>query len=113
MERLTKLVQALDSKHVTDLVVIDMRKHSPLYDFMIVSTAPNPRIISGVLTELKAISKEPNFELKFIEGHNSGEWVLADFKHVIVHVFTQEMRDKYNLERLWKDADRISTEGMI
>lgn len=107
MEKLKKLVIALDSKHLEDIIVLDMRNHSALYDFMVISTAKNDRIISGVLRELKDLDAEPEFNLKYIEGHNGGEWVLADFGDMIIHVFNEEMRTKYHLEKLWGDAVRV------
>jgi len=113
MEKLKKLITALDSKHLEDMVVLDMRKKSPLYDFMVISTARNERIISGVLRELKDLSAEPEFDLKFIEGHHSGEWVLADFGDVIVHVFNEEMRTRYQLDKLWGDADRVDVSALL
>ncbi|MCL1989583.1 MAG: ribosome silencing factor [Defluviitaleaceae bacterium] len=107
MEKLKKLIVALDSKHLTDMVVLDMRKHSALYDFMVISTAKNERIIAGVLRELKDLDADPTFSLKYIEGHRNGQWVLADFGDIVVHVFNEEMRTKYHLEKLWGDAERV------
>jgi len=113
MEKLKKLISALDSKHLEQIVALDMRSHSALYDFMVISTAKNDRIISGVLRELKDLDAEPEFTLKYIEGHNGGEWVLADFGDMVVHVFNEEMRERYNLEKLWRDANRIDTCGLL
>lgn len=107
MEKLKKLVVALDDKHLEDMVVLDMRNHSALYDFMVITTAKNERIISGVLRELKDVGAQPGFELKYIEGHHGAEWVLADFGDTVVHVFNEEMRAKYQLEKLWGDAPRL------
>jgi len=108
MEKLQTLVKALDSKHATDMVVIDMRKHAALYEFMVISTARNERIISGILRELKDLGQTDEFNLKFIEGHQGAEWVLADFGDIIVHVFNEYMREKYQLDKLWGDAQRIN-----
>jgi len=113
MEKLKKLINALNDKHASDMVAINMQTHSPLYDFMVVTTAKNPRIISGILRELKDLGQEPEFDLKFIEGHTGGEWVLADFGDMVVHVFTEEMRLRYNLEKLWGDANRVDVEALI
>jgi ribosome-associated protein len=113
MDKLKKLVTALDSKHLEDIVALDMRNHSALYDFMVLTTAKNERIISGVLRELKDFDAEPEFDLKYIEGHSGGEWVLADFGDIVVHVFNEEMRVKYNLEKLWKDANRVAISELI
>lgn len=113
LAKLTKLVKALDDKHLADIIALDMSTHSPLYDYMVITTAKNERIISGVLRELKDLGSEPGFNLKYIEGNNSGEWVLADFGDLVVHVFNEEMRGRYNLEKLWGDALSVDVEGML
>ena len=113
LNKLKKLVKALDDKHLDEIVVLDMRSHSALYDFMVISTAKNDRIISGVLRELKDLNADPDFTLKYIEGHHGGEWVLADFGDIVVHVFNEEMRGRYNLEKLWGDAERIDVLGLL
>ena len=113
MEKLQKLAVVLDGAHLEDITILDMRKHSPLYDFMVISTAKNDRIITGVLRELKDLTAEVEFDLKFIEGHHGGEWVLADFGDIIVHVFNEEMRVRYQLDKLWGDAKRIGISELL
>jgi len=113
MDKLKKLVIALDDKHLEDIAVLNMKNHSPLYDFMVISTAKNERIVAGSLREIKDLATEPEFNLKYIEGHNTGDWVLADFGDVIVHVFNEEMRAKYNLEKLWGDAEKIDVSEFL
>ena len=113
LNKLKKLVVELDRKHLEDMVALDMRSHSALYDFMVLTTAKNERIISGVLRALKDLDSEPEFELKYMEGHRAGEWVLADFGDIVVHVFNEEMRVKYNLEKLWTDADQVAISAFL
>ena len=113
MEKFEKLITALADKHLEDIIALDMRNHTPLYDFMIIATAKNERIIAGVLRELKDLGAKPEFNLKYIEGHHTGEWVLADFGQMIVHVFNEETRIKYNLEKLWKDANQVAIGELI
>ena len=113
MEGLNLLVSALDGKHVSDIVVMDMAGYSADYDYMIVTTARNERIISGVLRELKDLDGQADLSLKFIEGANSGEWVVADFGGYVVHVFSEEMRVKYNLEKLWASVSRVDVSELL
>jgi len=113
IEKLEKLVRALDDKHVEKMIVLDMRKHSSLYDFMVVSTGKNDRIIAGALRELKDLNGEDGFTLKYIEGHGGGEWVLADFGDIVVHVFNEDMRQRVHIEKLWGDAKRIDLSGWL
>jgi len=113
MEKLKKLVVALDDKHLEDIIILNMKNHSPLYDFTVIGTAKNDRITAGILREIKDLNAESEFKLKYIEGHDTGEWVLADFGDIIVHVFNEEMRTKYNLEKLWGDADRVDASEIL
>ena len=113
MENLKHLVKALDEKHASDIVVLDMQKYSPLYDYMIITTAKNDRLASGILRELKDVAGKIDLNLKRIEGANHAQWVLADFERIVVHVFTPEMRLEYNLEKLWGDVPRINIEGLL
>ena len=113
LENLTTIVKALDAKHAEDIVVLDMQQFSPLYDYMVITTAKNDRLAAGILRELKDLEAETGLELKRIEGAHAAQWILADFGRVIVHVFTPETRLEYNLEKLWRDVPRLDVEGML
>jgi len=113
MENVTLIVKALDEKHAEDIVVLDMQKHSPIYDYMIITTAKNDRLAAGIIRELKDLSGTLELNLKRIEGAGHGQWILADFERVIVHVFTPETRLEYNLEKLWRDVPRVDVEGLL
>ncbi|BEH91045.1 MAG: ribosome silencing factor [Turicibacter sp.] len=113
MEILAKFVKALDDKHADDIVVLDMKNHSPIYDYMIITTAKNDRLAQGIIRELKDLEGISELSLKHIEGAHHAEWVLADFGTIIVHVFTPETRLEYNLEKLWADVPRVNLEGML
>jgi len=113
LEKLKILVKALDEKHATEITVLDMQKHSPIYDYMVISTAKNDRVAAGILRELKDVASQSGLVLKRIEGAEHGQWVLADFERIVVHVFTPETRMEYNLEKLWRDVPRVSVEGLL
>lgn len=113
MDNLTHLIKALDEKHATEMVILKMESHTPLYDYMVITTAKNERLAAGILRELKDIGKETTLNLKRIEGAHHGRWILADFERIIVHVFTPEARLEYNLEKLWADVERVNIEGLL
>ena len=113
MEKLKKLVKALDEKHAEDIVVLDMQQHSPMYDYMVIATAKNDRVAAGILRGIKDMTEDTGLVLKRIEGASHGQWVLADFERIIVHVFTPETRLEYNLEKLWRDVPRVAVEGFL
>jgi len=113
MENLKKVVSALSEKHLDEIVALDMRTHSPMYDFTVITTAKNERIIAAVVRELKDLDGQDGLTLKAIEGRSEGEWMLADFGQIVVHVFTPETRGRYNLEKLWGDVERIDISEVI
>ena len=113
LENLAKFVKSLDEKHAEDIVVLDMQNHSPIYDYMVITTAKNDRLAQGIIRELKDLEGTTDLTLIHIEGAHHAEWVLADFGTIVVHVFTPETRLEYNLEKLWADVPRVNIEGML
>ena len=113
MENLKLIVKALDEKHASDIVVLDMQKYSPMYDYMIITTAKNDRLAAGIVKEIKDVADEHQLHLKRVEGTHHYQWVLADLSTVIVHVFTEETRLEYNLEKLWSDVPRLDVEELL
>ncbi len=105
--------KALDSKKAQDIKVIGIRDLSILADYFVIATGTSS-------THIKALADEVEFQLKeageapgHIEGHHSNTWILLDYGHVIVHVFLEETRDFYDLERLWKDGEQIDTAAFL
>lgn len=81
---------------------IDLRGKSPLADYMIIVSGRSPRHVRAMAQHLlERLKKERNI-VGTIEGDEVGEWVLVDAGDVIVHIFVPEVRDFYNLEKLWK-----------
>ena len=113
MEMLKTIVKALDAKHAEDIVVLDMKSHSPIYDYMVITTAKNDRLAAGIVREIKDVAQDHDYDLKRIEGVGKSEWVLADLGVVVVHMFTEEARMEYNLEKLWRDLPKVSVEELL
>ena len=107
LELAREIVKVLDNKKGMDIKLIEIAEHSIVADyFVIVSGTSNTHVkalADGVEYELTQKGTEPHH----IEGRATG-WILLDYSSVLVHVFTGEAREYYNLERLWQDA-KIST----
>lgn len=107
---LTKALQcaaaALDRKAI-DLIVLDVRGLTSITDYLVISTGRSDRQVQAIgqaiEEELRARGSRPIA----IEGMTRGQWVLMDFNDVIVHVFQKEVRDFYDLERLWEHAPEV------
>jgi ribosome-associated protein len=101
---------ALDKK-ATELDVLQVGQLTSIADYFILCSAGNERqaqaIADGVLDRLKS---ELNVKPLLVEGTTPGRWVLLDFGDFIVHIFTEDVRRFYGLERLWGDAPNVTTE---
>jgi ribosome-associated protein len=99
-------VQAADDKKATDIVVLDLRKASGFTDYFVICSGSNSRqiraIADAVVDALGAEGEKPSH----VEGNDRSEWILLDYFDFIVHVFAQETRAFYGLERLWGNAER-------
>ncbi|MCQ2438506.1 MAG: ribosome silencing factor [Oscillospiraceae bacterium] len=108
-----KAVQALDSKKARDITVLKTEKVSSLADYFIIATATSSTHGKSLVEETEKQLSEAGEPPLRREGYRSGSWVLLDFGCVVVHVFMQETREFYNLERLWSDAVAVDISTMI
>ena len=113
-EHLTKLEAvaeaALDRK-AEDIVALDVRKLTSFADTFIIATGTSDRHARSIADSItEAMAKRGEKPLG-TEGHEEGRWVLIDLDDVIVHVFQDEVRRKYDLERLWSDAPALDVAG--
>jgi ribosome-associated protein len=107
-------VTAAEQKKALDLVVLDLRRTGGFTDYFVICTGTNARqiraIADGVLEALSAAGVKP----AHIEGYDGSDWVLLDYFDFVVHVFSEETRLFYGLERLWGNAERIErTEAAV
>ena len=106
-ELLKALAAILDNKKAQDVTAIHTTEQTILSDYFLICTGTST-------THVKALADELEFEMKNqhgitprgVEGRATG-WILLDYGTVLVHIFLQEQREYYNLERLWEDAQRV------
>ena len=99
--------KALDSKLGKDISLIEITDVSTLADYFLICTATSNTHVKTLCDAVEAAVDELHEPLLHREGHRGGTWVLLDFGCVVVHVFTNETREFYDLERLWNDATQI------
>jgi ribosome-associated protein len=90
-----------------DVVVLDMRGITPLYDFFVLITGASRRQIHTITEEIDAVLHERGDRRLSVEGYESSKWVVQDYGDVVVHVFDEPTRQYYALEELWGDAPRV------
>ena len=99
----------LDNKKALELKIVGIKNLSALTDYFVFATGTSN-------THVKALADDVEFELKkigvvpgHVEGYRSNSWVLLDYGNVIVHVFTPEARQFYDLDHLWQDGEMVDT----
>jgi ribosome-associated protein len=95
---------AADSKQAEDLVALDVSGPLPLTDIFLLATGRNERNVMSIASEIEDKLIEAGAKPLRREGRSEGRWVLLDFGDLVVHVFHEEDRSYYSLERLWKDC---------
>lgn len=101
---------ALDKK-ATDLDVLAVAELTSIADYFILCSAGNERQAQAIADSvLERLRSELNVKPLLVEGTTPGRWVLLDFGDFIVHIFTEDVRRFYGLERLWGDAPNVTAE---
>ena len=95
---------AADSKQAEDLVALDVSGPLPLTDIFLLASGRNERNVLSIAGEVEDKLNEAGVKTLRREGRAEGRWVLLDFGDLVVHVFHEEDRMYYSLERLWKDC---------
>ena len=109
-ELLTVMALAADSKQGEDLVALDVSGPLPLTDIFFLATVRNERNEQAIAGEIEDKMLEAGAKALRREGRAEGRWILLDFGDVIAHIFHEEDRMYYSLERLWKDCPAIPLE---
>jgi ribosome-associated protein len=94
-------VSALEDIKGKDIIVLDTRKLSDLFDCMIVASGDSNRQVRAMANNVREELKSRGVDIISMEGEESGEWVLVDTGELIVHIMQPAVRDYYNLEELW------------
>ncbi|MCL2500201.1 MAG: ribosome silencing factor [Defluviitaleaceae bacterium] len=107
------LRDALDSKFGKDIVVMDLRGISTIADYFAIATGTSQPQLTALAKAAEETLAAHGLRLNHSEGMATGNWVLLDFGSVIVHLFDNESRQFYNLERVWGDAKVSSAAGAL
>lgn len=110
MMYLNAIAQAIFDKKGFNILALDVRCVSNLTDYIIIAEGNIERHVSaiaeGVIQRLKEMGQSP----VFVEGRSSGDWIVIDYLHIMVHLFMPGLRDKYQLEQLWKQGQIVDVQ---
>ncbi len=99
------IVKSLSENKAEDITTIDLRGRTSIGDFMVVASGRSTRQVSSISQKLVDILKTDLGRLSKVEGKDAGDWVLIDTGDIIVHVFRPEVREFYQIEKMWASMD--------
>jgi len=106
-------VRALDDKKAGDLRVLDVHAQSSITDFLIVATGTSEPHLRALRIEAEKVLDAAGAPIVGMDGFRESGWVVIDAFDVMIHLFTEEKRANYNLERLWKDAKEVALASLL
>jgi ribosome-associated protein len=103
--------QAAAAKQAADIVILDVRELIVITDYFVIASGSTDRQVKTIVDEVERVLREAH-RVKPVrrEGEGDARWVLLDYVDIVVHVFAEEEREYYDLERLWADAPRVDWE---
>lgn len=111
---MTKIaLKALDDKKAMDVKVIDIHEVSVLADYFIIASGSNSNQVQAMVDNAEEELAKAGFEPKQIEGTKNSNWILMDYGDLIIHVFDEENRLFYDLERIWRDGKILDMDEFL
>jgi ribosome-associated protein len=106
-EKTSLIGQIVADRKAIDVVVLDMADASSITDYFLICSGGSERQVQAIADAIAEQAKKAGMTALGIEGYRDGHWILMDYGDVIVHIFSQETRDFYDLEHLWANVPRI------
>jgi ribosome-associated protein len=100
-------VEAAEEKKALELIVLKVAELTSFTDFFVICSGTSSRQVQAIADEVTDQLKRHGVRPMHTEGYSNGEWVLIDYGPLVVHVFTETSRRFYDLERLWRDAEKV------
>lgn len=111
-EMVKTAVAALQDKKGEDIRVIDISGVTVIADYFIIASGSNPNQVQALVDNVEEQMYKAGYDDPRVEGYNTASWVLLDYNDVIVHVFSQDDRLFYDLERIWRDGKEIDMDSL-
>lgn len=110
-EMANKAIELLKDKMAKDIRLLDIHELSAIADYFIIATGNSTTQVQAMSDQLEEKMDLAGYEMHHKEGFRNGRWILLDYGNIIIHLFHDEERKFYNLERLWVDAKSILVEN--
>ena len=107
LEDAVAAARVCDDYRGQDTLVLDLTGITPICDYFVLTTATNRRQLHAIADEVDRVLREAGSRRMGREGYDSDSWIVQDYGDVVLHVFTPQTRELYDLDNLWGDAPRI------
>lgn len=101
------IAKLLDEKKAMDVAVIDISPKASFADYFVMASAGSERQLDALVDNVEDALEPQKIFPKSVEGKRSSGWILMDYGDVVINVMTVEMREKYNIERIWGDCESL------
>ncbi|MDN5352989.1 MAG: ribosome-associated protein [Clostridiales bacterium] len=102
-----RIYDLLDDKKGRDISVLSVRGISSLADYFIIVSGGSSTQIQALADHVEKMLHQEGVDLKHREGKAQGGWILLDYRDIVIHIFSEDMRSYYGLERIWNDAKTV------
>ena len=102
------VVDAATEKKASDIIILDLRTRTDLTDYFMICSGRSKVQVQAIADNILERSYQSPFKVHTVEGHATGNWIILDLGDLMAHVFHQETRSHYDLERLWGDVPVIA-----
>lgn len=107
-EKLVRIVELINERQAKDIVVLDVRNLSSLCDYFIICSGESTRQVRAIHAETVKHCRKDKINVQHSEVDEGARWILVDFFDIILHIFFDEAREYYDLEKLWDKAKKVT-----
>ena len=112
LELTYEIAKLLDSKKGEDIKAIKVKELTSISDYFIIASGTNQNQVQAMMDNVDETLGRAGYEMKHSEGSRNSSWILLDYGDVIIHLFDEENRLFYDLERIWRDGKKINPEEL-
>ena len=106
-------LEALEDKKAMDVRILDITHVSTLADYFMIASGSNRNQVQAMADEAQEKLYKAGYEAKQVEGYQTANWILMDYQDIIVHIFDEENRLFYDLERIWRDGKILDAQEFL
>ena len=106
-------VAALEDKKAEDVRMLDISEVSVLADYFIIASGKNRNQLQALKENVEEQMEKKGYFVKNVEGYDTAHWILMDYGDIILHIFDEESRTFFDLERIWRDGKPVDPDAMV